>query len=93
MKEIATLGWQSIPIKKTPIKPALISELRKHFKTDNITLGDVAGMPISTLKGFKNVGKIGIQSCMDIIARAVNGEVEFAKPAGPSVLDVIRASK
>ena len=93
MKENATLNWQSIPIEKTPIKPALISELRKHFKSDNVTLGDVAGMPVEMLKGFKNVGKIGVQSCMDVIERAVNGEVEFAKPAGPSVLDTIQASK
>jgi len=73
--------WQSIKITSTPMKRAMIGALTAAYGPD-VTLGDVSEMPVADLERLYGVGPKALQSCYDVLARALRGE----QPTGVTVL-------
>lgn len=63
------------------MKKSMIRALVNAFGPD-VTLGTLSEMPVSDLERLHGIGPMALQSCYDVLARALRGE----EPAGATVL-------
>ncbi len=73
--------WTAIKVSSTPMKKSMVRALVGVYGPD-VTLGDISEMPVSDLEHLYGVGPMALQSCYDVLARALRGE----QPAGATVL-------
>ena len=66
------MNWQDIKVAETGMKQALVKGLQQIHGVD-VNLGKVAEMTLDELKAIRGVGKVAIESCIEIIDRAING--------------------
>ncbi len=73
--------WTTIKVSSTPMKKSMVRALVGVYGPD-VTLGDISEMPVSDLERLYGIGPMALQSCYDVLARALRGE----QPTGMTVL-------